>query len=197
MAYVLGHPEVYLTAPSRVVQVWDGGYSFGVGLLVGVWALVRHARAHRCPRAGLLLDAAVPGVLIAQSLAALGRAVDALAAPLAPLPPWDQAARAATSSSPTAAPLPLATDALIAAPLATAGGVLALLLAYCVLDRRRPARIALRSLPLVSGAWPASHSPGARRRGARHVALVAGRRCRGSRPERAVSFSRARRGDHG
>ena len=76
VAYVLVHPEIYLLAPSRVVHLWDGGFSFGAGLVVGVLAAWRYARRRGLP-SGRLLDAAVPGLLIGQALAALGRSLDA------------------------------------------------------------------------------------------------------------------------
>lgn len=82
VAYVLVHPEIYLLAPSRVVHLWDGGFSFGAGLVVGALAAWRYARRCRLP-SGRLFDAAVPGLLIAQALAVLGRSPD-VATPPAP-----------------------------------------------------------------------------------------------------------------
>jgi len=137
VGYILSHPEVYLTAPARVVQVWDGGFSFGAGLLVGLWALVRYARRHALP-AGRLLDLAVPGLLITQSLAALGRALDVLVTTAAPLPPWDAPARTPGASGPAAPAASLARDSLVAAPLGLALWDLALLLAYLGLAARCP-----------------------------------------------------------
>jgi phosphatidylglycerol:prolipoprotein diacylglycerol transferase len=132
VAYVLVHPEIYLTAPSRVLHLWDGGFSFGAGLLVGLWAVQRHAQRHELP-CGRLLDAAVPGLLIAQGLAALGRCLDIVMEPGAPLPPWSAplTADAAVAASPI-----LLTDSLLLAPLATALWAFALLLAYALLARR-------------------------------------------------------------
>ncbi|HLH21145.1 MAG TPA: prolipoprotein diacylglyceryl transferase family protein [Chloroflexota bacterium] len=135
LAYVLGHPDVYLATPARVVEVWDGGYSFGAGLLVGAWALARYARRHGLC-GGKLLDAAVPGLLIAQGLAALGRAVDVVTQPIAPLPPWDQSAPPASGSG--AAPA-LGDSSLAVAPLTIACWALALLVAYAARARCQPA----------------------------------------------------------
>ena len=138
VAYILAHPDIYLAAPARVVQIWDGGFSFGAGLLVGAWATARYARRHRLA-GGPLLNAAVPGLLIAQALAALGRAADVLATPRAPWPPWDQAPCATTGPVPAATPIWLGGDSLVAATLGISVWALALLLAYAALGRRRPA----------------------------------------------------------
>ena len=129
VVYVLTHPEVYLTAPSRVVQLWDGGLSFGAGLLVGLWAVLRYARRQGLP-IGRLLDSAVPGLLIPQGLAAVGRCLDFVTEPLAPLPPWD-APRADASAASAA----LWTDPLLLSLLATAVWVFVLLLAYAAVAR--------------------------------------------------------------
>lgn len=138
VAHVLGHPEVYLVAPSRLVQVWDGGYSFGAGLLVGMWAIWRYARRHNLP-AGVALDAAVPGLLIGHGLAALGRAFDVAAQPIAPLPPWDQPPGSAPISPSAAQEPPGWRDAALQGSLVTALWALALLLACAALARRHPA----------------------------------------------------------
>lgn len=138
VVHVLGHPEVYLAAPARVVQVWDGGFSFGAGLLVGAWALGRYARRHGIP-SGRLLDAAVPGLLLAQALAALGRAIALLAEPTAPLPPWDQPAAPFADQGAATASASIWGANLLLAPLGTAVWALALLLIYTARARRQPA----------------------------------------------------------
>jgi prolipoprotein diacylglyceryltransferase len=130
IVHVLAHPETYLTAPSRVVQLWDGGFSFGAGLLVGLWAVGRYARGHGLP-GGRLLDAAVPGLLIAQGLAALGRCLDLVTEPSAPLPPWDIPPAAAPGESAS-----LWANALLVSALATALWALVLLLTYAALACR-------------------------------------------------------------
>jgi hypothetical protein len=76
VAYILVHPEIYLIAPTRVVHLWDGGFAFGAGLVVGVLAAWRFARRRGLPF-GRLADAAVPGLLLAQALALLGGALGA------------------------------------------------------------------------------------------------------------------------
>lgn len=130
IGYVVTHPEVYLLAPSRVVQVWDGGFSFGAGLVVGTWALWRYARARQIAP-GRLLDAAVPGVVAAQALAALGRALDAASRPAITLPPWH-----VPPSSADAASSPFALSSGAEWQLGQALWSVALLLAYAGLSRR-------------------------------------------------------------
>ena len=76
VSYVLVHPEIYLIAPTRVVHLWDGGFAFGAGLVVGVLAAWRFARGRGQPF-GRLADAAVPGLLLGQALALLGGALGA------------------------------------------------------------------------------------------------------------------------
>jgi hypothetical protein len=76
VAYALAHPEIYLLAPQRIAHVWDGGFAFGAGLAIGTLAAWRHARRQPLPF-GRLADAAVPGLLLAEGLAALGRWLDA------------------------------------------------------------------------------------------------------------------------
>jgi hypothetical protein len=148
VAHVVAHPETYLAAPARIVQVWDGGFSFGAGLLVGLWALARYARRHGLP-GGRLLDATVPGLLIAQGLSGVGRAADAVATSLAPLPLWDEPPR--TPAGP-AAPAPLASaagDSFVLAPLGIALWALALLLSYALMARRRPPGLLFRAYLLL------------------------------------------------
>jgi prolipoprotein diacylglyceryltransferase len=137
VVHVLGHPEVYLAAPARVAQVWDGGFSFGAGLLIGAWALARHARRHG-PPGGRFLDVAVPGLLVAQAFAALGRVIDVLTAVPAPLPPWDQPAASSADQSGALAGISLGGANLLVPPLATALWALGLLIIYAVLARRQP-----------------------------------------------------------
>ncbi|HEY7064444.1 MAG TPA: prolipoprotein diacylglyceryl transferase family protein [Chloroflexota bacterium] len=135
VVYALGHPEIYFVAPSRLVQLWDGGYSFGAGLLVGTWAVWRYAR-HRGLSAATALDAAVPGLLIGQGLAALGRALGVITQPVASLPPWDQPAGGAAVSPSAAAESLGWRDAALQGHVFVALWALALLFAYAACARR-------------------------------------------------------------
>jgi prolipoprotein diacylglyceryltransferase len=70
LGYVALNLDAYVLAPWRIFAVWDGGFAFGAGLLVGAgagWAYV----SRRAATAGRLADAAVPGILIASGLFAL------------------------------------------------------------------------------------------------------------------------------
>jgi prolipoprotein diacylglyceryltransferase len=70
LGYVAMHLDAYVLAPWRILAVWDGGFAFGAGLIVGIGAGWAHVR-RRAATAGRLADSAVPGILIASGLFAL------------------------------------------------------------------------------------------------------------------------------
>jgi prolipoprotein diacylglyceryltransferase len=70
-AHVLTHLEIYLPAPARILQVWDGGYAFGAGLAMGALAAWRYTRRRSLPW-GRFADAAASGLLVGGAIASFG-----------------------------------------------------------------------------------------------------------------------------